>query len=51
VTEQVLSSLGYRITGERAEIMSLAEGIRAFTTEPEEIEQWLCNNVQKSLLG
>jgi prophage maintenance system killer protein len=51
VTEQVLSSMGYRITGERAEIMSLAEGILAFTTEPEEIEQWLCDNVQKSLLG
>jgi len=49
VTEQVLSSEGYRITGERAGIMALAQGIFAFTTEPEEIEQWLCDNVQESL--
>jgi hypothetical protein len=27
--------------------MALAEGILAFTTEPEEIEQWLGNNIQK----
>jgi prophage maintenance system killer protein len=47
VTEQVLASGGYRITGEKAGIMALAEGIVAFTTEPEEIEQWLCNNIQK----
>jgi prophage maintenance system killer protein len=47
VTEQVLASGGYRITGEKAGIMALAEGILAFTTEPEEIEQWLCNNIQK----
>ena len=47
VTEQVLASGGYRITGEKAGIMALAEGILAFTTEPEEIEQWLWNNIQK----
>ena len=28
--------------------MALAEGILAFTTEPEEIEQWLYDNVQES---
>ncbi len=49
VTEQVLSSGGYKITGEKAEIMALAEGILAFSTEPEEIEQWLYNNIQKSV--
>ena len=47
-TEQVLATGGYRITGEMAGIMVLAEGILAFTTEPEEIEQWLYNNVQES---
>ena len=50
VTAQLLLSGGYRITGEKAGIMSLAEGILAFTTEPKEIEQWLCDNVQESLL-
>jgi prophage maintenance system killer protein len=49
VTEQVLASGGYRITGEKAGIMALAEGIVAFTTEPEEIERWLCDNVQESV--
>ena len=49
VTEQVLASGGYRITGDKAGIMALAEGILAFTTEPEEIEHWLCNNIQESI--
>jgi prophage maintenance system killer protein len=48
VTEQVLASGGYQITGEKAGIMALAEGILAFTTEPEEIEQWICDNVRES---
>ena len=48
VTERVLFSGGYRITGKKAGIMALAEGVLAFTTEPEEIEQWLCDNVQDS---
>jgi prophage maintenance system killer protein len=47
VTEQVLSQGGYRIPGKNDGIMALAEGIIAFTTEPEEIEQWLCDNVQE----
>jgi prophage maintenance system killer protein len=47
VIDQVLLSGGYRITGKNAGIMALAEGILAFTTEPEEIEQWLYHNVQK----
>jgi hypothetical protein len=49
VTEQVLASGGYRLTGEKAGIMVLAGGILAFTTEPEEIEQWLGNNIQISV--
>jgi hypothetical protein len=48
VTEQVLNSGGYHITGERAGILTLAEGIPAFTTEPEEIEQWFCDNTEKN---
>ncbi|MFA5266553.1 MAG: hypothetical protein WC379_01165 [Methanoregula sp.] len=48
VAGQVLASGGYRITGDVAGIMALAEGIIAFTTEPEEIEHWLCNNTEKS---
>jgi len=48
VTEQVLASEGYRITGTKAGIRALAAGIDAFITEPEEVEQWLCNNVQES---
>jgi prophage maintenance system killer protein len=48
VTEQVLASEGNRITGTEAGIRALAEGIVAFITEPEEVEQWLCNNVQES---
>jgi|WetSurMetagenome_2_1015567.scaffolds.fasta_scaffold00799_21 prophage maintenance system killer protein len=51
VTEQVLASGGYRITGTRAGIMALADGIIAFITEPEEVEQWLGNNVQESGAG
>jgi prophage maintenance system killer protein len=50
VTEQVLLSGGYRITGEKAGIVALAAGIVAFIVEPEEIEQWLCNNTQESVL-
>ena len=49
LTERVLETEGYRITGDKAGINALAEGIRGFITEPEEIEQWLNNNIQKSL--
>jgi prophage maintenance system killer protein len=49
LTERVLKAEGYRITGDMAGIIALAEGIRGFTTEPEEIEQWLCNNIEKSV--
>jgi prophage maintenance system killer protein len=49
VTTQVLETEGYRITGDEAGIITLAEGICEFTTEPEEIEQWLCNNIRKSI--
>jgi hypothetical protein len=46
VSEQVLLSGGCRISGEKAGIMALAAGIVTFTREPQEIEQWLCNNTQ-----
>jgi len=49
LTERVLETEGYRITGDKAGLNALAEGIRGFITEPEEIEQWLNNNIQKSL--
>jgi prophage maintenance system killer protein len=49
VTEQVLSTGGYRIPEKKAGLMALAEGILAFTTEPEEIEQWLRDNELESL--
>jgi prophage maintenance system killer protein len=49
MTEQVLKSGGYRITGEKTRIVALTEGILAFTTEPEEIEQWFCDNVRESI--
>ena len=49
VTEQVLLSGGYKITGKRAGIMALAAGVDAFAIEPQEIEQWLCNNIQESV--
>ena len=48
MTEQMLASGGYRITGETTGIMALADGILAFTAEPEEIEDWLCNHTEKS---
>jgi prophage maintenance system killer protein len=48
VTEQVLASGGYRITGETTGIMALADGILAFTAEPEEVEDWFCNNSEKT---
>jgi prophage maintenance system killer protein len=51
VTEQVLASGGYQIAGEKSRIMALAEGILAFTIEPEDIEQWLSNNLQKTVTG
>lgn len=47
VTEWVLASGGYRIPEEKTEIIALAEGILAFTTEPEEVEQWLRNNTRE----
>jgi prophage maintenance system killer protein len=49
LTERVLKAEGYRITGDMAGIIALAEGIRGFTTEPEEIEHWLSNNIEKSV--
>jgi len=49
VTEWVLASGGYRITGEKTGIMELAEGIVAFTAEPEEVDEWIRNNTQKSV--
>jgi prophage maintenance system killer protein len=49
VTEWMLASGGYRITGEKTGIVALAEGILAFTTEPEEVEQWLRNNTRESV--
>lgn len=48
VIEQALTSGGYRITGETTGIMALAEGILAFTAEPEEIEDWLYSNTEES---
>jgi hypothetical protein len=51
VTEQILVSGGYRITGEKSRILPLAEGILAFTTEPEDVELWLYNNLQKTDTG
>jgi hypothetical protein len=47
LTQQVLASGEYRITGETAGLMALADGILAFTTEPEEIEHWLYDNTRK----
>ena len=47
--EEVLASGGYRIKGEKTGIMALAEGIFSFTTEPEEIERWFCDNVEESV--
>jgi prophage maintenance system killer protein len=49
MTEQVLAFGGYRIAGETTGILALAEGIIAFTTEPEEIEQWITDNVRESV--
>jgi prophage maintenance system killer protein len=48
VTEHALASGGYRLTGEKAGIMAFAGGILAFTIEPEEIEQWLGDNIKRS---
>jgi prophage maintenance system killer protein len=48
VSELVLASGGYRIPRQNAVFNALAERIAAFTTEPEDVEQWFCNNVQKS---
>ncbi len=46
VTEQVLASGGYRVTGETAGIMALGQGILEFTTEPEAIEEWLLKHTK-----
>jgi hypothetical protein len=51
VTEQVLASGGYQITGGMSRILPLAEGILAFTTEPEDVELWLSDNLQKIVTG
>ena len=48
VTHHVLASGGYRITGEMNGIMALATGIIGFTTEPEEIEQWIRDHITES---
>ena len=49
VTEWMLASGGYRISGKKTGIMALAEGILAFITDPEEVEQWLRNNTRESV--
>jgi hypothetical protein len=49
LTEQVLTSGGFRLCGEKAGILALAEAIPAFTAEPEDVEQWLCDNIQESV--
>jgi len=50
-TQQVLASMGYRITGDINGILALADGIIGFTTEPEEIEQWISDHVTESVSG
>jgi hypothetical protein len=47
MTEQVLACGGYQITGEKLRILPLTEGILTFTIEPEDVERWLGNNMQK----
>jgi len=44
VTEEVLASEGFRITGERSGIMELATGVLAFRTDNSDIEAWLADN-------
>jgi len=46
--QEVLASCGYIMPGELSEIMALADGIHAYTAEPEEVEAWFATNVRKS---
>lgn len=48
MTEQILADGDYRITGDTGELMALAQGIREFSAEPEDIERWLDTNTRKS---
>ena len=45
---QVLASEGFRFSGRRAEIVALADGVLFCITEPENIEEWLYCNVEKT---
>ena len=46
--EQVLAAGGIRLRNRRAEMTRLTDGILSFMTEPEDIEQWLYQNVEKA---
>ena len=48
VTRQVLTSEGYQLQPENSSIKALMGGILSFTVEPEDIEEWLFQNVKKA---
>ena len=47
LAEEILASGGYSLQGELSGIMAIADGIRAFTTEPEDVEEWFRAHTRK----
>jgi len=46
MAEQILAANGYCIRGNRSTLLVLAQRIREFSAEPEEIDQWLIDNTR-----
>jgi prophage maintenance system killer protein len=49
LAEQVLADNGYCIRGDRSALLVLAQRIREFSAESEEIDQWLIDNTRTAI--
>jgi hypothetical protein len=45
---KVLASEGFGFSGRKTEMLALAEGVLSWTTEPEDIEEWLSRNFERT---
>ena len=49
VSMDILASGGYRVVAEPAALLDLAEGIRDFVTEQEDVDRWLLENTRECI--
>jgi|GEM_PF-884920 len=47
LAQEILSSAGHSLPEDVSGMMAIANGIRAFTTEPEDVEDWFRKHVKK----